>query len=127
MRKSACRLRVKNEVVIKGRDAYGVLRTVVRCRRWRVGRSARTKCYMERRKRNHREEIRVNWDDVTHGEWHYVPKSSLTVLPNSEMIAGGRVSLKWKGEVWTGTIGAKRKKSKISSGQLKRGESRSEA
>ena len=72
---------------------------------------------MDKRKRKGRVEIRVDWDDKTYGDWHYVPKSSaLAVLPNQHFEAGGRVSLKWRVATWIGTIAPKRKKS--SAGQL---------
>ena len=74
---------------------------------------------MDKRKRKGRVEVRVDWDDKSHGDWHYVPKSALSVLPNQNIEAGGRVSLKWRGATWIGTIASKSRK-KLSS-QLKRG------
>ena len=76
---------------------------------------------MDKRKRKGRVEIRVNWDGTTGGEWHYVPQSPLTVLPTRRLEAGGRVSIKWKGSTWTGTIDAKRGE-EMPLRQLKRGE-----
>ena len=76
---------------------------------------------MDKRRRKGRVEIRVDWDNTTGGEWHYVPQSALTLLPSHRLEAGGRVSLKWRGTFWTGTIAPKRNK-KMTSDQLKRGE-----
>ena len=76
---------------------------------------------MDKMKPKGRVEIRVNWDNTTGGEWHYVPQSALTVLPTHRLEAGGRVSIKWKGTTWTGTIAPKRSK-KMSLGQPKIGE-----
>ena len=67
---------------------------------------------MDRRKRNKKEEIRVNWDITDFGDWHYVPRSSLTLLPGSHFEAGGRVAMKWKGDVYHGTIAASSKPGK---------------
>ena len=76
---------------------------------------------MDKRKRKGRVEIRVNWDNTTGGEWHYVPQSALTVLPTHRLEEGSCVSIKWKGATWTGTMAPKRSK-KMSLDQLKRGE-----
>lgn len=72
---------------------------------------------MDRRRRNKREVIRVNWDRTDKGAWHYVPRSNLQVLPGSEFNAGGRVALKYKGETWHGTIAAKEKKKRLRRGR----------
>ncbi|XP_037082678.1 uncharacterized protein LOC119103308 [Pollicipes pollicipes] len=48
---------------------------------------------------------RVNWDDASQGQWHYV---SLGKLSGPEPIeAGSRVSMKYGGGRWTGTVAGK--------------------
>ena len=47
--------------------------------------------------------VRVNWDDVSQGQFHYVPKSSLQT--EDKLAGGSRVAMKYTGgRIWTGTV-----------------------
>ena len=52
--------------------------------------------------------VRVDWDDTSRGEWHYVQISNLRIHSGSHLGPGGRVSLKHGSRIWTGTIAGKR-------------------
>ena len=64
---------------------------------------------MDERKRKKKRVVRVNWDDVSLGKWHYVAISNLKIIPGSILAAGGRVKMLYNGKTWTGTIAAKNK------------------
>lgn len=65
---------------------------------------------MDEKKRNKKRLVRVDWDDISFGKWHYVSISDLKILPGSVLEAGGRVRMRHNGKNWTGTIGAKKKR-----------------
>ena len=68
---------------------------------------------MDEKKRKKRRVIRVNWDDKSLGEWHYVAISDLRLLPGSSLEPGGRVRMRHHGSVWLGTIAAKKKRTLV--------------
>ena len=47
--------------------------------------------------------VRVDWDDTSQGNFHYVPRSSLQC--KGELAGGSRVAMRYTGgTVWTGTV-----------------------
>lgn len=65
---------------------------------------------MDERKRKKRRVVRVNWDDKSLGDWHYVAISNLKLVPGSALEAGGRVKMRYNGKIWHGTIAAKKRR-----------------
>lgn len=49
--------------------------------------------------------VRVDWDDTSQGQFHFVPKSSLQVQSGGVLAGGSRVAMRYTGgSVWTGTV-----------------------
>ena len=72
---------------------------------------------MDTVKRKRKKLIRIDWDDVSKGCWHYVPAANIKVLPGSELKAGGQVRCRYGGVYWTGTIAPKKKRQQLVFGE----------
>lgn len=72
---------------------------------------------MDTIKRKRKKHVRINWDETSKGDWHYVPMASVRVLPGYSLEAGAKVSVRFGQKNWTGTIAASRKRRQLLFGE----------